>query len=177
MLKKLNECIAEKSQRINLTDKDFQSIEAKWNDLPDTMCSLIEMIEIEKETKIVMSNIGGSNSACLVSRFSDSDDEIFDFVDNVFNMEEKMNPDKILAEIIHLPQARTGNILKRKNTRGFEIPYIGKSSLSIENQIFINDIMVLIKNDRVILRSKKHNKEIPPRLTTAHNFKHDYLPI
>jgi thiopeptide-type bacteriocin biosynthesis protein len=91
--------------------------------------------------------------------------------------EEEMHPDKVLAEIIHISEGRLGNILTRPHYRKYEIPYLAMSTLPYENQIQVSDLMVSIKNDKVILRSKRLNKEVFPRMANAHNYSAMGLPI
>ena len=61
--------------------------------------------------------------------------------------------------------------------RNYEIPYLGKSALPLENQIVLQDLFVSVQNNRIILRSKKLDKEIIPRLSTAHNYSVNALPV
>src|SRR5690606_14240889 len=75
------------------------------------------------------------------------------------------------------PQARIGNIILRPIIRKYEIPYVGLSGIDENHQIKTDDLYVSIKNGEIILRSKKLNKRIHPKLTTAHNFSHNSLPI
>ena len=56
---------------------------------------------------------------------------------------------KILAEIMHLSESRTGNILQRPNLRNYEIFYLGKSSLQPNSQILSEYILVSIRSDDV----------------------------
>jgi thiopeptide-type bacteriocin biosynthesis protein len=60
--------------------------------------------------------------------------------------------------------------------RKYEIPILTFSAVDEEHTIPLQDLMVSIKNGRIFLRSKKLNKEIIPRLTTAHNFSMNPVP-
>jgi hypothetical protein len=100
-----------------------------------------------------------------------------EYVKEIATMEQKMNPEKVLAEIVHLPEARIGNVIKRPHLRDYELPYLGKSNLLLEQLIDINDILVFIKKDRIVLWSKKLDKEVLPCLTNAHNYSNNSLPI
>ena len=76
----------------------------------------------------------------------------------------------VVAEIAHVPEVRTGNILSRPHLREYEISYLTNTTLDDDHVIPVNDLMVSVSNNRVVLRSKRLKKEIVPRLTTAHNF-------
>src|SRR5206468_772651 len=74
------------------------------------------------------------------------------------------------AEIVHLPEERIGNLLQRPRLREHEIPYLGCSGAPVEQQIPIRDLLLSVRGDRVILRSRSLDKEVIPRLSTAHHF-------
>ena len=175
--KKLMEATS-KNQPIRLTDDDVKSFKENWDDLPDTMATLIEVINIDGQQKITFTGTGNSSAANLIGRFCHGDDVLREHAQQIIDTESQINSDKILAEIIHLPESRTGNILSRPSFREYEIPYLGKSTLNAENQIPLDDLYLSVKNDgNILLRSKKHNKEVIPRLTNAHNYSNNSLPI
>lgn len=161
---------------ITLTDKDLERFKGEW-DSPGTFSALIEVVPGSENEKIHITNTGGSSGAFLLGRFTNGDDDLFNHVQEILDFEAQSNPDKIIAEIVHLPEARTGNILQRANNRNYEISYLGNSSLDTSQQILIDDILVSVKYNKVVLRSKRLNKEIVPKLTNAHNFKGNPLPI
>ena len=175
--KGLLSCLRKEEQILTLQDADFDRFDENWDDLPDTISTMVEVITIDGEEQIVMSNAGGSSAANLLGRFCHSDPEIHNYVKEIVAVEEQCNPNKMLAEIVHLPESRVGNILMRPAFRGYEIPYLAKSVLDTEAQLPIDDLMVSVKRDRVLLRSKKHNKEVIPHLSNAHNYSSGALPI
>lgn len=124
-----------------------------------------------------LSGMGGPSAGNLLGRFTHGSTELMEFTREILKEEETERKDAIYAEIAHLPQARIGNILLRPVLRGYEIPYIGKSGIATEQQITVDDLMVSVRNNEVILRSKQHNKRVIPRLTTAHNFGFRSLPV
>jgi len=174
---KLIKATENKSFVIQLSDKDFKDIPLNFDDLPGTFSSLIEVYKTDNLEKIFINGVSGASATYLLGRFSHGDKQLLTTVNKIVEIEEKINADKILAEIIHLPEARTGNILQRPTFRNYEIPYLGKSNVAPKYQIPIEDIMISIRNDTIVLRSKKLDTEILPRLGNAHNYSRDSLPI
>jgi class I lanthipeptide synthase len=177
LLEKFVETVRNSTQKIQLELSDFSNLELDWRGLPDTFSALIEVYKDQKEDKIFIDGVGGSTATTLLGRFAYNDIDLRQYTEKIIFEEEKLNEDKILAEIIHLPQSRAGNILHRYNFRKYEIPYLGESSAKRQNQIPVSDIMVSVKNNRIVLRSKKLNKEIKPILSNAHNYSFNSLPI
>ena len=176
MQKKLFKAFQDNSNQIEIVYEDFEKLSGYWNS-PDTFSTMIEVIPNKGEDQIYINYVGGSSGAYLLGRFTNGDQQLFDHVQEILDYEQKIHEDKLIAEIVHLPEARTGNILQRANTRDYEICYLGNSALDSSKQILIDDIMVSVKYNRIQLRSKKFDKEIVPKLTNAHNFRGNPLPI
>jgi len=175
--KKLIQAIGMQEEVIVLTDTDVEGLEEEWSDLPDTISTMVEIIKEGDTEKINIGSAGGSSAANLLGRFCHGEAQLKDYVDEIIAVETQINKDKILAEIVHLPESRVGNILMRPAFRNYEIPYLAKSVLPAENQIPIDDLFISVQHRNVKLRSKKHNKEVIPHLTNAHNYSSNALPI
>lgn len=182
LLKRYDEFLTDPdSEEIVITKKDLSVFPENWDDLPDTFSAMAEIIRSEESQEgllILLKQAGGSSAANLLGRFCYIDKQIEDFVKEITETERKLNPKKIVAEIVHLPESRTGNILMRPTLRDYEIPYLANTSVHKNNVIPLNDLMVSVPQGRTIkLRSKNFNKEVLPRLTCAHNFSNNALPV
>lgn len=178
LLKKAIECLSEGKKEIILTDEDIQNTKVEWKDLPPTISCMFNIIRSdEDETIIKLRSTGGSNAANLLARFAHTDKGIEDFVKEITFKEQELLRDVILAEIVHLPEARVGNILYRPHIREYEILYMANSDLPREQLIPVSDLMLSVKQGRLVIRSKRLNKEIVPRLTNAHNYNNRPLPV
>ncbi len=177
LFKKILKANIEKLQEISITDEELNKFVENESAYPTTFSVFTQIFQENEEEKIYLKTVSGSTANVLIGRFSYLDNKITALSDEINQIEEKYHSDKIIAEIVHLPQARTGNVLYRSRQRKFEIPYLGHSSLALDHQININDLMISVKHNRIILRSVKHNKEVIPRLSNAHNYSYNSLPI
>lgn len=174
---KLQEALLDNQYIIELSDEDFKRFQENWHDLPDTISFMAEIISENNKEKLYIGNGGGSSAANLLGRFCSEKSEVQDLTKTITKKEQELNSGCILAEIIHLPEARIGNVIRRPILRQYEIPYLAQSVLPEENQIPVDDLYISLKNDRIVLRSKRLNKEIKPYLTNAHNYYTNSLPV
>jgi thiopeptide-type bacteriocin biosynthesis protein len=106
----------------------------------------------------------------LLGRFCHADQTLLRFVRAHLRAEEARHPERLFAEIVHLPEGRIGNILCRPVLRDYEIPYLGRSGAPADRQIPVTDLLVSVHDGRIVLRSQRLEREVVPRLTTAHNY-------
>jgi hypothetical protein len=181
LFKKYKEAISAGKYEVELIDKELEPFESDWSDLPDTFSAMVQIVE-EKggdnpAKKIMFTGFGGSSSGNLLGRFCHADPQTDTFVKEITAKEKELKPDVLMAEIIHLPESRVGNVLLRPVLRQHEIPYLAKAAVPPEDQLKVQDLMISVRQNRIVLRSKRLNKEIVPRLTNAHNYSFNALPI
>lgn len=177
LFKKLLHANANGLQSIELLEEEINKFEENEALYPDTFSAFLNIFHENGIEKINVKSISGPSANGLIGRFGHLDSKILELCDEISEVENQLHPDAIIAEIVHLPQARTGNILYRNFQRNYEIPYLGTSSLPEENQILIEDLFVSLKGGKIVLRSKRLGKEIIPRLSNAHNYSANALPI
>lgn len=163
------------AMEINISEDDLTDFTTDLPVMPPSMSLFFSLVEGEK---IVLKNCAGSSAANILSRFAHGNNDIYDLVKKITTEEQQLNSDVIFAEIIHLPEDRIGNILLHPAFRNYEIPFLAQSSLPTAQQLPLQDILISVRQDnRIRLFSKSMNKEIIPRLTNAHNYSFESLPV
>ncbi len=165
-------------QSIEITEADLQNFEFNMDRIPDTFSAVIEVVYENSAKLLKIEAAGSSSAACLIARFSESED-VQKLVREIVEVEVTINHKQaITAEIVHIPEARAGNVLVRPAFRKYEIPYLSQSLVPSEQQLAVPDLMVsLNERDEVILRSKKLQRTIKPYLSNAHNYQAQSTPI
>ncbi|PQA91694.1 hypothetical protein B0A69_18035 [Chryseobacterium shigense] len=105
----------------------------------------------------------------LLTRFTHGDSQLKDQVKKIAKLEQKANPNVVMAEVLTIPDDNYANITLYATIRDYEIPFLSNSKLNPDHQINADDLMVSVRNGKVILRSKKLNKEIIPCLSNTYN--------
>lgn len=156
-----------------------EEIELSDNDCPqprrisrcnNTISALFQVFERE-DSLIYLKSLGGSTATSLIGRFSYLDSSISSLVEEIIEYEERANAgSKTIAEIVHLPESRIGNIAHRSVCRKNEVHYLGFSCIEGQGNIPASDLLISIKDGSINIRSKATGKEILPILSNAHNF-------
>ncbi|RQO32330.1 hypothetical protein DBR32_01600 [Taibaiella sp. KBW10] len=175
--KKMVQLLVDGAAVIKLYDSDCQALVAHWEQLPPSMHLLFRLVSDEDIPKIYIESCGGSSAINLLSRFAFANKEINDICQNIAEKEQSLNSDITFAEIAHFGDSRAGNILCHPAFRAYEIPCLSLSSRPRTMQIPLQDIMVCVKDGTVIVYDKKNGTHIIPRLSSAHNYTYNALPI
>ena len=152
----ITKSIKENKTQIKITEQDFQGIDFSTKKLPHSLSVMFKVIN-QNTNKIILTGAGGSSAINLLGRFAHGNLDILNIVKVIAQHEQEQSNNNILAEVVHLPESRVGNILSRPIFREYEIPYLSKSSVDKDFQIEASDLFISIKNDEIILRSKRMN--------------------
>jgi lantibiotic biosynthesis protein len=176
LLGKLAHALAEGAGEIALEGSDLAALASQQHrPLPDafyvmaTVAAESDRAIAQGAFRVLLQNVDGPPGALMLGRFCHADQTLHEFVRAHLQAEEARRPEQLFAEIVHLPDGRTGNILCRPVLREYEIPYLGRSGAPADRQIPVTDLLVSVRNDRIVLRSRRLGREVVPRLTTAHD--------
>ena len=175
---KLNKKVVDIETELKPFINKVPELETQINSIqPSVRISFSKIIDEGKEY-IDFDAATGNSALDTLARFAHTDKKLADAIENIAQNELESSKGFVLAEVIHLPESRTGNVLLRPNIYQYQIPFIGGTSVNKDNVIAINDLYISVKaNNKIFLRSKKLDKYILPRLCNAHNFVISGLPI
>jgi lantibiotic biosynthesis protein len=176
LLGKLAHALTQGAGEITLEASDLEALASQQDrPLPDAFY-VVAKVAAESDRaiaqgafRVLLQYVDGPPGALMLGRFCHADQTLHELVRAQLRAEEARLPDRLFAEIVHLPDGRTGNILCRPVLREYEIPYLGRSGAPTDRQIPITDLLVSVRNDRIVLRSRRLGREVVPRLTTAHD--------
>lgn len=176
LTQKLIEFNQRKYNILQISDVDFSDTENQSKTLPSTLSVVFTVID-SNTNKLYLRNCGGPSAVNPISRFADCDDSIRKIAGELAQSENNSYPNSIVAEIVHIPDDRIGNVLIHPVLRDYEIPISSRSAVRDSHQIKLQDLYIKIYDGKFILRSKKLNAIIIPRMSTAYNFNLDCHPI
>lgn len=175
--RKAIKALKDKAQVIEVFDSELTDFEEKESDLPNSICVLFKIVSEHSDTKLEVKNTFGASAIDVIGRFAYGDSAVNQTARDIANHEASSDEDVIYAEIAHLPESRTGNILFRPIFRLYEIPYLVASSRPTDFQIKVEDLYISLRGNKIIIRSRNLNKIIIPRLSNAHNYSFNALPV
>jgi thiopeptide-type bacteriocin biosynthesis protein len=177
LLGKLAQALAEGAAEITLEASDLEALASEQRPpLPDafyvmaTVAAESDRASAQGALRVFLQHLYGPSGAVLLGRFCHADQTLLQFVRAHLQAEEARHPERLFAEIVHLPEGRIGNILCRPVLRDYEIAYLGRSGAPADRQIPVTDLLVSVRDGRIVLRSQRLEREVVPRLTTAHNY-------
>jgi len=165
------QCLLTESKEIDLEKKDLSCFKGD-NESFGTFSVMFSYAN----NVLSLKNVGNASATNLLGRFSSKDVAVGNLLNELAEIEAGYFKQEELAEIIHLPNNRTANVTIRNIRRKSEISILSKNSSHAQN-IPLADLLVSVRGDKIILRSKSTGKEILPFLTSAQNYSFDSLPV
>jgi len=176
LFKKYFDACQRNEHTVRLEAKDFKEAKSKLGRLAATYQAIFSIIDT-KTNLIALKTSGNATGGGLLTRFNHGSKGITGMLHEIADYEQKVFPDAVVAEIVHIPSHRIGNITFRPLFRKYEIPVLTMSTASPDAQIPLSDILIAVKNGRIILWSKRLGKRVIPMLTNAHNYNSNTSPV
>lgn len=139
--------------------------------LPNAFAALITLLRNDvglESPSLLLHYITGPSAAGLLARFAYGDHLLLKHLEHHAQAEAAAEPDVLYAEVVHSPRPRLVNVISRPLFRQLAIPYLGRADISRADTLLISELDVGVIASRIVLFSRKHGKEIRPRLSSAH---------
>jgi thiopeptide-type bacteriocin biosynthesis protein len=170
LLRLLARALSDGATEVELTAADLAALAGDDPPpLPDALCVSAVVAGEGDGVRVVVEGAAGPSGARLLGRFCHLDPDLEALVRRHLAEEEKARPDVVLAEVVHLPEGRVGNILARPVLRPYEIPFLAAPGVGPDGRLPLDDLLVSVAGGRVVLRSRRLGREVVPRITNAHN--------
>ncbi|HEU4404640.1 MAG TPA: lantibiotic dehydratase [Polyangiaceae bacterium] len=113
------------------------------------------------------------SGVAFLARFCHADPALAERLRGHLALEDAMAGDALLADVVHLPSGRLGNIMLRPVLRPYEIVCNGRSGADVARRLPASDLLLSARGGRFFLRSRRLGRRILPRVTNAHNVPRD----
>jgi thiopeptide-type bacteriocin biosynthesis protein len=125
--------------------------------------------------QLFLESAGGVTATAIMGRFTYLSNEFLNTAKNILKQEQEANPGVVFADIAQVSGIHADNINRRASLYAHEIVINAGSNVSEQNQLPVADLLISCRNGQIVLRSKKLNKQIIPRLASAYNYIHHDL--
>ncbi|WP_231427485.1 lantibiotic dehydratase [Pedobacter sp. Leaf250] len=143
----------------------------KESTLPNTFSLLMWVVD----DLLCVDQIGGVTANALTGRFSIADKAVEGYCKEISAIEQNANPEMLFFDVAYMVETDVDNINRRKLVYDHQL-----SILNFDTSIaplLLSDIQISVRNHEVVLRSKKLNKRLIPRMASAYNYTRSDLSV
>ncbi|OWK69755.1 lantibiotic dehydratase [Pedobacter sp. AJM] len=160
----------ERGKTVFLNELDLNRIE-KPAVLPNSFSMLMHIAD----EQIIIDQIGGVTANALTGRFTMASQSVEHFCKEISAIEKKANPDVLFFDVAYMVEANVDNINRRKLVYDHQLSILNFDTSA--NPLQVSDILISVRNNQVILRSKSLNKRLMPRMASAYNYTRSDLSV
>ncbi|MBC6109082.1 thiopeptide-type bacteriocin biosynthesis protein [Pedobacter fastidiosus] len=166
----LNQESFKKDKPIYLNKLTF-NLNEKPTQLPNTFSMLMSV----SDDLVCVDQVGGITANGLSGRFTMANSEVEHQSKLIAQIEQQANPDILFFDVAYMVEATIDNINRRKIIYGHQLSILNYDTS--EEPLLLNDIMISVRGSEIVLRSKKLNKRMVPKMASAYNYTRSDLSI
>lgn len=125
----------------------------------------------------VFMEAAGANALAVPARFCLFNKDLHQQARSFARQEQDLSPQVVFAEVAFCKGDKTDNINSRPSFYDYEIPLMLHSDLPTDRQIPLNDLYLSLREDEMIMISKRLKKRIIPRMSSAYNYQASDLSV
>ncbi|WP_025144085.1 lantibiotic dehydratase [Pedobacter jeongneungensis] len=147
----------------------------KPNENPRPLPNSFSMLLSVHDELIFTEQIGGATANALTGRFTMADEAVETYAKNIAAAEQEANPDVLFFDVGYMVETNIDNVNRRKLIYGHELSILNFDTS--EDPLSLNDIQLSVKGTEVVLRSRRLNKRLVPRMASAYNYSRSDLSV
>lgn len=124
---------------------------------------------------LIVERIGGHSFTQLAGRFTAASNDILKICKEITTIEENANPEVIFFDIAYNAELSVDNVNRRQRLYRQELNLLNFTEL--DNPLTLDDLFISISGKEIVLRSRKLNKRMVPRMSSAYNYRRSDLPV
>lgn len=144
------------------------------HDLPPSF-SVTFRISDDKEPLIYLESCGKPNGNTVFNRLATAEKSFKQIVAEITETESYIYDPALVAEVIHSPSDSLGNFTPGA-FRSYQTP-VADGEGNDRPEVYLNDLMVAVKDNEIVLRSVSLNRRIIPAVAQAGNYGLNTLPV
>lgn len=169
LLNRAQNAAREKRSSIELTKTDVAKFSSKHS-FPSTAAALGSLfIQDNGDFGFDLSGIFGPPAGTLLGRFGSGNPRLAALLAD-FQSTADSSDQPIVAEIVHMPEGRVGNVVIRPVLSQYEIAYLGSAGVPVDRVLSPGDLELACEAGSVFLWHKPSGRRVIPRMSNAHNF-------
>jgi thiopeptide-type bacteriocin biosynthesis protein len=154
---------------------DLEMVEPEQRENIHQIPNTFSMICSVADERVFIESFGGNNANALLGRFSLASNEILECCQNLAAIERDANPEVLFFDVGYMAEGYVDNINRRQSVNGLQLNILAFDTST--EPLTLDDIYLSIRQGELILRSKKLNKRLVPRIASAYNHLRSDLPI
>ncbi|KQR69837.1 lantibiotic dehydratase [Pedobacter sp. Leaf176] len=159
------------TDRVIQLDKLRIQLSDKATVIPNSFSMLMSI----SDDLICVDQTGGSTANALSGRFTIANDEVYQHCKRIGKIEQEVNSDVLFFDVAYMVETNVDNINRRKLVYDHQLSILNFDTS--ESPLTLDDIMLSVQGSEVILRSRKLNKRIVPRMASAYNYARSDLSV
>jgi thiopeptide-type bacteriocin biosynthesis protein len=177
LLRRAAEALRAGAMAIELSAEDIDALAPAESKVPPAgQSALVTVVARSAEAvdagdyQLLVHCLGGTTATTLTGRFLHDDLELAARARATLRREEALDPDALHAEVAHHIEGVAGLVNRRPHLREFEIDVAGGSSMPPAQRIPLDDLLLSVRDGRLVLRSRRHGRRVVPHLSSAHAY-------
>lgn len=153
----------------------LNKLDLQINETPKTIPNTISMVMSVSDELIFANQIGGVTANALTGRFTMVGEQVENYAKEIANIEKNANPDILFFDVAYMVETSIDNVNRRKLIYDAQLAILNFDTSS--SPLTLNDLQISVVGSEIILRSKKLNKRLVPRMASAYNYTRSDLSV